>query len=80
MHPQPAETQTLGLEIWMSYLGQVMKDAKRIVIGSLLVGLAVLTAGCVVAPYREGYYDRDHHRYYHQNAWVTCGDNDEHCR
>jgi hypothetical protein len=56
-----------------------MKDAKRIVIGSLLVGLAVLSAGCVIAP-REGYYDRDQHRYYHEHSWVTCTDNDEHCR
>ena len=63
----------------MSFLGQAMKDVKRIVIGSLLVGLAVLTAGCVVAP-REGYYDRDHHRYYHEHVWVACGDSDEHCR
>jgi hypothetical protein len=56
-----------------------MKDVKRFVIGSLLVGLAVLSAGCVVAP-REGYYDRDHHRYYHEHVWVTCVDNDDHCR
>ena len=63
----------------MSYLGQAMKDVKRIVVGSLLVGLAVLSAGCVIAP-REGYYDRDHHRYYHEHVWVTCVDNDEHCR
>jgi hypothetical protein len=57
-----------------------MKDAKRIVIGSLLVGLAALTAGCVVAAPNEGYYDRDHHRYYHEHVWVTCVDNDDHCR
>jgi hypothetical protein len=63
----------------MSYLGQSMKDAKRIVIGSFLVGLAALSAGCVVGP-REGYYDRDQHRYYHEHSWVTCTDNDEHCR
>jgi len=56
-----------------------MKDAKRIVIGSLLVGLAVLSAGCVIAP-REGYYDHDNHRYWHGNVWVACGDHDDHCR
>jgi hypothetical protein len=57
-----------------------MNDAKRAVIGSILLGLAVLTAGCVVAGPNEGYYDRDHHRYYHEHVWVACGDRDDHCR
>jgi hypothetical protein len=55
------------------------KDAKRIVLGSIFVGLALLAAGCVVAP-AEGYYDRDHHRYWHEHVWVVCGDGDVHCR
>jgi hypothetical protein len=55
------------------------KDAKRVVLGSIFVGLALLAAGCVVAP-AEGYYDRDHHRYYHEHVWVACGDGDVHCR
>ena len=55
-----------------------MTDVKRIVIGSILVGLAVFTAGCVVAP-ADGYYDRDHHRYWHEHTWVACGDRDDHC-
>ena len=61
-----------------------MKDTTRAVIGSILLGLAVLSAGCVVATpregYREGYYDRDHHRYYHEHVWVDCSDRDDHCR
>jgi hypothetical protein len=57
-----------------------MNDAKRAVIGSILLALAVLSAGCVVAGPREGYYDRDNHRYYHGSAWVDCGDHDDHCR
>jgi len=61
-----------------------MKDVTRAVIGSLLLGMAVISAGCVVAGpgdgYREGYYDRDHHRYYHEHVWVNCGDRDDHCR
>lgn len=61
-----------------------MNDAKRAVIGSILLGFAVLSAGCVVATprdgYREGYYDRDHHRYYHEHVWVDCGDHNDHCR
>jgi hypothetical protein len=55
------------------------KDAKRVVLGSIFVGLALLAAGCVVAP-AEGYYDRDHHRYWHEHVWVVCGDGDVHCR
>jgi hypothetical protein len=57
-----------------------MKDIKRIVIGSIFLGLAVLTTGCVVATPSEGYYDRDHHRYWHEHVWVSCGDRDDHCR
>jgi hypothetical protein len=41
----------------------------------------ILAAGCIVTPgYREGYYDRDHHRYYHENAWHECGEHEERCR
>lgn len=44
----------------------------------LVLGLALVVPGCVVEP-REGYYDSNHHRYYHEHAWVTCHDQDEHC-
>jgi hypothetical protein len=44
----------------------------------LVLGLALVVPGCVVEP-REGFYDRDHHRWYHEHAWVTCHDQDEHC-
>jgi hypothetical protein len=48
---------------------------------SFMLGLIALVSACVVAPgYREGYYDRDHHRYYHENRWHDCGDRDDHCR
>jgi hypothetical protein len=57
-----------------------MKDATRIVIGSMFLAIAAISAGCVVAAPREGYYDRDHHRYYHEHTWVVCGDRDDHCR
>ena len=47
---------------------------------SVLLGLIGLAVGCVVAP-REGYYDHDHHRYYHERVWHECGgERDEHCR
>jgi hypothetical protein len=46
--------------------------------GGLLVLLSILMSGCVLAP-REGYYDRHHHRYYHDHAWHHCVEHDEHC-
>jgi len=44
----------------------------------VLLGLIFLMPACAVEP-REGYFDRDHHRWYHEHAWQTCGENDEHC-
>lgn len=60
-----------------------MKDKERNIVAKagFLLGLIVMsfTAGCVVEPH-EGYWDRDHHRYYHDHAWVECRDGDPHCR
>jgi hypothetical protein len=65
---------------YVIYAGAVpMSDSKSIAKGSFLLGLIMFATGCVVAP-REGYYDHDHHRYYHQSAWHDCGERDEHCR
>jgi hypothetical protein len=48
-----------------------------------MLGLISLSTACVVAGpaggYHEGYYDRDHNRYYHENGWRDCGERDEHC-
>lgn len=44
-----------------------------------LLGLSLLVSACVIEP-REGSYDRDHHRWYHEHGWRDCGDRDEHCR
>ena len=33
----------------------------------------------VVAEPREGYYDRDHHRYYHERGWHECAEHDRWC-
>jgi len=45
----------------------------------VLLGLTFLVPGCVVEP-REGYFDRDHHRYYHEHGWHPCvEERDEHC-
>ena len=51
---------------------------KRITTISVLLALIAVMSACVIAP-REGYYDRNHNRYYHQNAWHDCGQNDQHC-
>ncbi|HTL90908.1 MAG TPA: hypothetical protein VL176_01105 [Steroidobacteraceae bacterium] len=54
----------------------------------LMLANAFMVSGCVVdrehtvreqpVP-NEGYYDREHHRWYHENAWVVCDDRDPHC-
>ena len=56
-----------------------MSTKKVIVNSSLLFGLIGLLIGCGRGP-REGDYDRDHHRYYHERTWHDCGDHDERCR
>ncbi len=56
-----------------------MKYSGLIAARGCLLGLIVFAAACVVVP-REGFYDRDHHRYYHEHAWHDCGEHDEHCR
>ncbi len=57
-----------------------MKNLKRLATRGCLLGLVVFASACVVAVPREGFYDRDHHRYYHEHEWHDCGDRDEHCR
>jgi hypothetical protein len=58
----------------------------RLAVSCLLVTLMAFTSGCVVERdrgyhegYKEGYYDREHHRYWHDRAWRDCIENDEHC-
>lgn len=61
-----------------------MSGKRRFGFGACLLGLIMLTAGCVIAPhdgYRDGYYDRDHHRYWHDHGWHDCADRgDQYCR
>jgi uncharacterized membrane protein len=56
-----------------------MTYAKRLTQWSIVVGLIAGVLACGAAP-SEGYYDRDHHRYYHERAWHECVEHDEHCR
>jgi hypothetical protein len=44
----------------------------------LALSLMLFASGCVVEP-REGYYDREHHRWYHEHAWHGCDEHDPHC-
>ena len=51
--------------------------------GTLLALIALSTlSACVVRPveYREGYWDREHSRYWHDHGWVACDHDDMHCR
>jgi len=56
-----------------------MAIKQRIAKASILLGMIATVCACVVTT-REGYYDRDHHRYWHEHSWVACTDRDEHCR
>jgi hypothetical protein len=56
-----------------------MKNTIRLAVSGLMLGLFMFTSGCVVEPH-EGFYDRDHHRWYHEHGWHDCGDRDDHCR
>jgi hypothetical protein len=56
---------------------------KPIAQASFLLGLTLLASGCVVYDRghepREGYYDREHQRWYHEHGWRDCRERDEHC-
>jgi hypothetical protein len=56
-----------------------MKDSIRIAQTGVVLALLMASSACVVEP-RNGYYDRDHHRYYHEHVWIDCSEHDEHCR
>ncbi len=68
-----------------------MKNVQTLTKRGVALALLLFASACVVAPRegyregerdnpREGYYDRDHHRYYHQHGWHECTDGGEYCR
>jgi hypothetical protein len=59
-----------------------MQTIKHIALSALILATLATTTGCVVAEPREGYWDRDHHRYYHEHVWHECTETDrgEYCR
>jgi hypothetical protein len=60
------------------YIGACMRNSKAIIKGGFILSLIMFASACVVSP-REGYYDRDNHRYYHERAWHECGEHDHYC-
>jgi hypothetical protein len=66
-----------------------MTGIRTILSHSFLFGLVALSSGCVIHErgpseareegYREGYYDRERHRYYHENSWHECMEHDAYC-
>lgn len=64
-----------------------MATMQRILSHTLVLGLVALSSACVVHDhrdreegYREGYYDRDHNRYYHDREWHECMEHDTYCK
>jgi hypothetical protein len=56
-----------------------MNDTMRPLVFGVLYAMGLLTAGCVVEPH-EGYWDRDHNRWYHEHKWHDCHEPDAVCR
>ena len=66
-----------------------MRSSRLLVpLSLIMLAPAFMLSGCVVDREHtvreepvptEGYYDREHHRYYHEHAWVVCDDRDPHC-
>jgi hypothetical protein len=57
-----------------------MTIKQRVAQVSFIFTLIAIASGCVVAEPREGYWDRDHHRWYGGHSWHDCGERDDHCR
>ncbi len=57
-----------------------MKNSLLIAQCGILLAAFMASSGCVVVEPRNDYYDRDHHRYYHEHVWRECVEHDEHCR
>ena len=61
-----------------------MSITRTLTMGGMLLTLAAALSGCLIEPrdgYREGYYDHEHHRYWHEHSWHECREHDdEYCR
>jgi hypothetical protein len=49
---------------------------------ALLIGLVASAAGCIVEQprYHDGYWDREHARYWYGGGWHPCAEHGEYCR
>jgi hypothetical protein len=49
---------------------------------AIVIVLAAIGSACVVEQprYHEGYWDRDHARYWHEGGWHPCSEHAENCR
>ena len=64
-----------------------MRSSRLFVPFSLvMLAPAFMVSGCVVDREHtvretptEGYYDHEHHRWYHEHAWVACDERDPNC-
>ena len=66
-------------------------SSRPVALGAVALVATVLMSGCVVHDrdvvhdggysqgYKEGYYDHEHGRYWHDQAWHDCVEHDEHC-
>jgi len=57
-----------------------MMTILRMIVGGFLMSAFMLSSGCIVSEPREGYYDHEHHRYYHEHTWHECVEHDAYCR
>jgi hypothetical protein len=55
-----------------------MTSGRKVLGGSFMLALIALAASACVVETREGYWDREHNRYWHNHAWVVC--DADHCR
>ena len=58
-------------------MANLVMIARRVATAGFLLGLISMSTACMVET-REGYWDRDHHRYWHDHGWHDC--DDAHCR
>ncbi len=47
--------------------------------GCVLHDREVVHDGGYSQGYKEGYYDREHNRWWHEQGWHDCAENDVHC-
>jgi hypothetical protein len=57
-----------------------MTKTLSILKGSCWLFLVALASACVAEEPRDGFYDHEHQRYYHEHSWHDCGERDNYCR